>query len=107
VNLRRPRPKADCDQPQEDAVWTLRESDLLVVVRDGNTGHRTKGRAGRQRKQSTHLRTRLLLAKGVKFPTCIGNRLWHPVSELVPFARVPEEPDAVIPHAGICEGGVG
>jgi hypothetical protein len=25
----------------------------------------------------------------------------------VPSARIPEEPGAVIPHAGICEGGVG
>ena len=25
----------------------------------------------------------------------------------VPPARIPEEPGAVIPHAGICEGGVG
>ena len=24
----------------------------------------------------------------------------------VPLARIPEEPGAVIPHAGICEGGV-
>ena len=24
----------------------------------------------------------------------------------VPNARIPEEPGAVIPHAGICEGGV-
>ncbi len=24
----------------------------------------------------------------------------------VPFARIPEEPGAVIPHAGICEGDV-
>ena len=101
------RPRANCDQPQEDAIWTFRESDPPIVVRDGNTGHTAKGRAGRQRKHSTDLRTRLLLAKGVKFPACIGNNLWHSVAELVPFARFPEEPGAVIPHAGICEGGVG
>jgi len=29
------------------------------------------------------------------------------VPELVPFARLPEEPGAVIPHAGICVGGGG
>ena len=40
------QPRADCDQPQEDAVWTLRESDPLIVVRDGNAGHRAKGWAG-------------------------------------------------------------
>ena len=101
------RPRANDDQPQEDAIWTFRESDPPIVVRDGNTGHTTKGWAGRQRKQSTHLRTRILLVEGVKLPACIGNGFWHPVSQLVPFARLPEEPGAVIPHAGICEGGVG
>jgi len=29
------------------------------------------------------------------------------VSELVSSARLPEEPGAVIPHAGICEGASG
>ena len=101
------RPRADCVQRQEDVMWTFRESDPLIVVRDGNTGHRAKGRAGRQRKQSTHLRTRILLANGVKLPACIGNRPCHPVMDLVLFARFPEEPGAVIPHAGICEGGAG
>ena len=100
-------PRANGDQPQEDAIWTFRESDPLTVVRDGNTGHTAKGWAGRQRKHSTDLRTRLLLAKGVKLPACMGNKSWHSVPELVPFARLPEEPGAVIPHAGICEGGVG
>ena len=30
-----------------------------------------------------------------------------PIMIEVPPARIPEEPGAVIPHAGICEGGVG
>jgi hypothetical protein len=30
-----------------------------------------------------------------------------PIMIEVPPARIPEEPVAVIPHAGICEGGVG
>ena len=30
-----------------------------------------------------------------------------PMMIVVPNARFPEEPGAVIPHAGICEGGVG
>ena len=30
-----------------------------------------------------------------------------PIVIEVPPARIPEEPGAVIPHAGICEGGVG
>ena len=36
-------PRANCDQPQEDAIWTSRESDPPIVVRDGNAGHRAKG----------------------------------------------------------------
>ncbi len=43
---------------------------------------------------------------GVKLPACNGKRIRHSVSELVSSA-LPEEPGAVIPHAGICEGGVG
>ncbi len=30
-----------------------------------------------------------------------------PMMIVIPPARIPEEPGAVIPHAGICEGGVG
>jgi len=30
-----------------------------------------------------------------------------PIKIEVPPARIPEEPGAVIPHAGICKGGVG
>ena len=29
-----------------------------------------------------------------------------PIMNEVPPARIPEEPGAVIPHAGICKGGV-
>ena len=94
-------------QLHEGSAKGARDSDPPIVVRDGNTGHTAKGRAGRQREQSTNLRTRLLLAKGVKLPACNGNGFRNPVPELVPRARFPEEPGAVIPHAGICEGGVG
>jgi hypothetical protein len=94
-----------CDQRKEDAVLTLRESDPPIVVRDGSTGHTAKGWAGGQRKQRYLHGTRLLPVYGVKLPACNGNRFWHSVSELVPSARLPEEPGAVIPHAGICEGG--
>jgi hypothetical protein len=31
---------------------------------------------------------------------------WSPIMIEIPPARIPEEPGAVIPHAGICEGGV-
>ncbi len=79
------RPRANGDQPQEDAIWTFRESDLPIVVRDGNTGHTAshryagastaKERAGRQRKQSTHFQDTITPGKSVKLPTCIGNPL--------------------------------
>jgi hypothetical protein len=36
-----------------------------------------------------------------------GRRFGYTVFALTPFARHLEEPGAVIPHAGICEGGVG
>jgi hypothetical protein len=100
------QPRDDCDQRQEDAVMTLRESDPPIVVRDGNTGHKAKERAGKQRKHRYLHGTRILPNQGVKLPACNGNRFWHHVSALVPCARFPEEPGAVIPHAGICEGGV-
>ena len=48
-------PKANRAQRTEDAIWTFRESDPPIVVRDGNAGHMAKGWAGRQRRQSTHL----------------------------------------------------
>ena len=79
------RPRANGDQPQEDTIWTFRESDLPIVVRDGNTGHTAshryagastaKERAGRQRKQSTHFQDTITPGKSVKLPTCIGNPL--------------------------------
>jgi len=52
-------PKAGCDQRKEDTVRTLRESDPLVVVRDGRTDHMAKGWEERQSGQSTHARERI------------------------------------------------
>ena len=57
------QPRDDCDQRQEDAVMTLRESDPPIVVRDGNTGHRAKERAGKQRKHRYLHGTRILPIK--------------------------------------------
>jgi len=101
------RPRANGDQPQEDAIWTIRESDPPIVVRDGNTGHTAKERAGRQRKQSTHSQDTITPGKECQAPCLHREPTQARVPELVPFARLPEEPGAVIPHAGICEGGVG
>ena len=84
-------PMANCDQRQEDAVWTLRESDPPIVVRDGNTGHTAKERAGSNASKA--------LTAGhvdpdhcVTLPACIGNGLWHSVSELVSSARFLRSP---------------
>ena len=62
------RPRANGDQPQEDAIRTFRESDPLIVVRDGNTGHTAKERAGRQRKQSTHFQDTITPGKECQAP---------------------------------------
>jgi len=99
-------PRANCDQPQEDAIWTSRESDPPIVVRDGNAGHRAKGWAWKQRKHSTHTGPRR------SHQLCQASCLqWKPILALcvgVGFmCALPEEPGAVVPHAGICEGGVG
>ena len=47
-------------QPQEGVAKSYQESDLPILVRDGNTGHTAKGQAGMQPGQSTHARTRIL-----------------------------------------------
>jgi hypothetical protein len=85
------QPKANCDQHQEDADWTLRESDPPIVVRDDNTGHKAKERAGSNASKA--------LTTGhvdpdhcVTLPACIGNWLWHSVSELVSIARFLRSP---------------
>ena len=84
-------PKANCDQPQEDTVRTLRESDPPIVVRDGNTGHKAKEWAGSNASKA--------LTTGhvdpdhcVKLPACNGNWLWHSVPELVSNARFLRSP---------------
>ena len=101
------RSEAISDQPQEDANRTFRESDPPIVVRDGNAGHRAKEWAGSNASTGTTAGHEYSRLYGVKLPACIGSRFWHSVPALVPCARFPEEPGAVIPHAGICEGGTG
>ena len=86
---------------------TTRESDPPIVVRDGNTGHTAKEWAGRHREQSTHFQDTITPGKKCQAPCLHRERTPARVLELVPIARHPEEPGAVIPHAGICEGGVG
>jgi group II intron reverse transcriptase/maturase len=52
-------------QPTGGVAKSRQESDLPIVVRDGNTGHTAKGQAGMQRGQSTHARGRNTLDESV------------------------------------------
>ena len=52
-------------QPQEGIAKGAWESDLPIVVRDGNTDHTAKDQAGMQRGQSTHVRGTNILANNV------------------------------------------
>jgi len=52
-------------QPIEGVAKSRQESDLPIVVRDGNTDHTAKDQAGMQRGQSTHARGRKTLDCGV------------------------------------------
>ena len=107
--------EADCDQHKEEADGTHRESDSPIVVGDGRTGHTpthsfggagmAKGWTEKQDKQSTHV------GKGI-LPISVSSSLLAQGSGLDtlyqtsnPNARFSEEPGAVVPHAGICEGG--
>ncbi len=78
-----------------------------IVVRDGSAGHREKEWAGSNASTGITSGHEYSRSNGVKLPACNGDRFWHSVPEAVPRARYPEEPGAVIPHAGICEGGTG
>ncbi len=81
------------------------ESDSPIVVRDGRTDHKAKGRAERQREQSTHDGIGLIPADVSSSLLAIGERIGHDVFDTVSTARFSEEPGAGKPHAGICEGG--
>ena len=94
-------------QRKEGRTVPVRESDPPIVVGDGRAVHKAMGRAREQRKQSTHLGTRILPANGVKLPACTGDGPWHFVPDARTLCAFPEEPGAGNPHAGICEGGAG
>ena len=94
-------------QRKEAGSVSVRESDPPIVVSDGRAGHKAKGRAREQRKQSTYRGTRILPANGVKLPACNGDGPWHLVPDALTECAFPEEPGAGNPHAGICEGGAG
>jgi hypothetical protein len=101
------RPEAVGDQPQGGANRTFRESDPPIVVRDGSTGHMAKERAGEQREQRNLRGTRILPVTVSNSLLAKGNGDGRLVLSPLHSARFPEEPGAVIPHAGICEGGTG
>ena len=88
----------DC---QARRAFLIAKSLRRVPKGQNHTGHRVS------RKQSTHPRDMLILTRVSSSLLALGNGFRHPVPEPVPFARHPEEPGAVIPHAGICEGGAG
>ena len=104
-----------CDRRREDAAGSFRESDPLILVRDGRTDHtpslpsgkvgKAKGRAEGHSKQSTHHGTRILplLVSSTLLVIVVDGWFFEPDAGLV--ARLSEEPCAGKPHAGICEGG--
>jgi len=57
--------RANDFQPKEGVATGKQESDLPIVVRDGNTDHTAKDQAGMQRGQSTHARGRNTLNESV------------------------------------------
>jgi len=57
--------RANDFQPKEGVATGNQESDLPIVVRDGNTDHTAKDQAGMQRGQSTHARGTNILNTGV------------------------------------------
>lgn len=52
-------------QPTEGVAKSCQDSDLSIVVGDGNTDHKAKGQAGMQSGQSTHARGRNTLEESV------------------------------------------
>ncbi len=96
---------AVCLQLEEVAVGCGKESDSPIVVRDGRADHMAKGWAGRQREHSTHRGNCMLPVAVSSTLLAIAAKVWFNDPEPEPSARLPEEPCAGKPHAGICEGG--
>lgn len=86
------RPTDGRDQPVEDAIWMLRESDPPIVVRDGNAGHKAKEWAGSNASKGSTSRHDYSRSDGVKLPACIGDRFWHFVLYPVSSARFLRSP---------------
>ena len=65
-------------QPKEGTAKSHQESDLPIVVRDGNADHMAKRQAGMQRGQSTHARGRITLNQSVsRTLSALGTKAEH------------------------------
>ena len=92
-------------QLEEEADGSEKESDPPILVRDGRADHMAKGRAERQRKQSTPRGRGLLPSSVSRTLLAMRARIWFSELDAKLCARLSEEPCAGKPHAGICEGG--
>ena len=107
--------QAVCIQLEEVAVGSGKESDPLIVVRDGRADHTpsqsfgsagmAKGWAERQSEHSTHCGTRALPIPVSSTLLALAAKVRFSEPDAKPSARLSEEPCAGKPHAGICEGG--
>ena len=82
---------------------TARESDPLIVLRDGSADHRGKGRTERRsphRKPEPACRVGAIRRTSLR---AIARKAATPFAE----ASLSEEPGAGKPHARICAGAVG
>ena len=89
-----------CPQAKQEAAVGEQLSDGPIVVGDGRADHMAKGSAGLQRMQRTYAGTR----NSPKL--CVSSYLqaMSGTANAISIARNPDEPGAVIPHAGISEG---
>ncbi len=112
---RRPRPRGRgraCRAKREGGTKRRRESDRLIVLRDGRADHTGKGAAGLRSPQRKQARADM---KGCQINTANLTAGNSEAATTRPFhggalkteckASSSEEPGAGIPHAGICAGG--
>ena len=96
-----PSGQAVCQQLEEVAVGCGKESDSLIVVRDGRTDHMAKGWAERQSEQSTHCGRGLLPRSVSSSLLALAAENWFIDPDALSNARLSEEPCAGKSHAGI------
>jgi hypothetical protein len=91
-------------QPQEEAAAEGQPADRSVVVGDGRAAHMAKGPAMEQREHRTHAGTRTTPHQSVSRALLALSGRAELTPPIMSIARSVDEPGAVIPHAGICEG---